>query len=49
LTFLQVLFGYRSLSEVRHAFADCFTTSEDAQVLVESLFVKQASNVWAVT
>jgi hypothetical protein len=47
LTFLQVLFGHRNLNELRHAFADCFTTNEEAQVLVDSLFVKQASNVWA--
>lgn len=45
LTFLQLLFGYRSLDELRHAFADCVG---DSSVLVETLFPSQPSFVWGI-
>lgn len=45
LTFLQLLFGYRSLDELRHAFADCVG---DSSVLVETLFPRQPSFVWGI-
>ncbi len=45
LTFLQLLFGYRSLEELDHAFADCWA-SNDAWTLLQSLFPKGPSNVW---
>jgi GNAT superfamily N-acetyltransferase len=48
LTFLQLLFGYRSLEELDYAFADCYSNSDSAQVLLGSLFPKQTSNVWPV-
>lgn len=48
LTFLQLLFGYRSLSELDDAFADCWTESDTDRALLEILFPKQASNVWAI-
>jgi GNAT superfamily N-acetyltransferase len=47
LTFLQLLFGYRSLDELQYAFADC-GTNEEARLLVMTLFPKQASSVWAL-
>jgi hypothetical protein len=49
LTFLQLLFGYRSLSELHYAFVDCFTRHDTARALLNSLFPKQPSNVWAVS
>jgi hypothetical protein len=49
LTFLQLLFGYRSLEELKHAFADCWTGSDEAQSLLEVLFPKQPSNLWPVS
>jgi hypothetical protein len=49
LTFLQLLFGYRSLDELIYAFADCWTDGDDARALLEILFPKQASNVWPVS
>jgi len=49
LTFLQLLFGYRSLAELKHAFADCWTTNDEARALLEALFSKHASNVWRVS
>lgn len=49
LTFLQLCFGYRSLEELRYAFADCWTNNDTAQALLEILFPKQASNIWPVS
>ncbi len=43
LTFLQLLFGRRSLRELKFAFPDCFTESDEAAVLVDALFPKQPS------
>jgi hypothetical protein len=47
LTFVQLLFGYRSLAELDRAFADCFATLE-ARLLLNALFPKQPSEVWPV-
>jgi hypothetical protein len=47
LTFLQLLFGYRSLEELRHAFPDCSARTDDARALLPILFPKKDSNVWA--
>ena len=49
LTFLQLLFGYRSLAELHYAFVDCFTGHDTARALLNSLFPKQTSNVWPVS
>lgn len=46
LTFLKLLFGYRSLEDVEHAFIDCYTRTEEARVLVKALFPPQPSFVW---
>jgi len=48
MTFLQLLFGYRSLAELQHAFADCIMRSGETQALVTTLFPKLPSNVWPV-
>lgn len=48
LTFLQLVFGYRSLDEIRHAFADCYA-NEEAQVILGTLFPKKPSNVWCIS
>jgi hypothetical protein len=47
LTFLQLLFGYRSLEELRGAYADCEAYGE-AATLLEILFPKLPSEVWPV-
>jgi hypothetical protein len=44
LVFLQLLFGFRSLAELRYAYADC-TANDEAAVLLEGLFPRQASFV----
>ena len=46
LTFLQVLFGYRSLGELEHAFADCWCDHQDVRVLFNILFPKKLSAVF---
>jgi GNAT superfamily N-acetyltransferase len=48
LTFLQLLFGYRSLEELRHAFADCWVDSDEIGALLQALFPKRHSDVWPV-
>lgn len=48
LTFLQLLFGYKSLDELNQAFPDCMIRTDDARVLLDTLFPKQGSNVWPV-
>jgi Acetyltransferase (GNAT) domain len=49
LTFLQLLFGYRSLEDLRYAFADCWAANGEARALLDALFPKQPSDVWPVT
>ncbi len=49
LTFLQLLFGYRSLEELDHAFADCWIDDDGTRVLLQTLFPKQVSDVWPVS
>ena len=49
LTFLQLLFGYRSLDEIRYAYADCSAYSDEVNVVLNTLFPKQASLVWPIS
>ncbi|MFN2227217.1 MAG: GNAT family N-acetyltransferase [Anaerolineae bacterium] len=49
LTFLQLLFGYRSLEELDDAFADCGTRDDGSRLLLEALFPRQSSDVWPVS
>ena len=48
LTFLQLVVGYRTLAELRHAFADCMVNNDDARVLLDILFPKLPSRVWPI-
>jgi hypothetical protein len=48
LTFLQLLFGYRTLAELQAAFADCWVDGDDARALVNALFPRQTSMFWPV-
>lgn len=48
LTFLQLLFGYRSLDELCHAFADCWTHSEETTALLDALWPRRPSCVWGI-
>ena len=49
LTFLQLLFGYRSLEELRTAFADCWWKTNETRALFNALFPKNPSQVYAVS
>ncbi len=49
LTFLQLLFGYRSLEELEHAFADCWASGDEGRALLTALFPKCPSDIWPVS
>jgi hypothetical protein len=46
LSFLQILFGYRSLDELRYAFPDCWWSDESTRVIVNALFPKKSSTLY---
>jgi GNAT acetyltransferase-like protein len=48
LTFLQLLFGYRSFDELEYTLADCWCDSNDVRVLLNILFPKKLSNVYPI-
>ncbi|MGH7391199.1 MAG: GNAT family N-acetyltransferase [Candidatus Rokuibacteriota bacterium] len=48
LTFLELLFGFRSVDELRHAFPDVVLRTSEARALLETLFPKRPSDTWAV-
>ncbi len=48
LTFLQTLFGYRSVDELKYAFADCWWENDEIHTLINILFPKKLSDVWPV-
>jgi hypothetical protein len=47
-TFLQLLFGYRSLDELQYAHPDCLVRTDTVRALLTAMFCKQPSNVWPV-
>jgi hypothetical protein len=49
LTFLQLLFGYRSMEELHASFADCLWSSNESRALFECLFPKRSSQVAALS
>lgn len=48
-TFLQLLFGYRSLDMLKASFPDCWTDRDEVHVLLAALFPRQPSNLWPVS
>ena len=48
LTVLQLVFGYRSLDELRGAYADCYWESDEARLVASVLFPKKPSLVTGV-
>ncbi len=48
-TFLQLLFGYRSMEELEYAFADCWSNDSDTRLLLNILFPKAPSAVWPIS
>jgi len=48
LTFLQMVFGYRSYEELHYAFPDCWCENEEARVVLNALFPKKISNIFPI-
>ncbi len=48
LTFLQILFGYRSLEELKAMLPDCYS-KDSVDALVSALFPKQDSDIQAIS
>jgi len=48
-TFLQLLFGYRSMEMIKTNFADCWTDRDEYHVLLDAMFPRQPSNFWPVS
>jgi hypothetical protein len=49
LTFLQLLFGYRSYDELHQSFADCWCDNEEVRALINILFPKKLSDVFPIS
>jgi hypothetical protein len=48
-TFLQLLFGYRSMEMLKNSFADVWTDKDEFHVLLDALFPRQPSSLWPVS
>ena len=48
LTFLQLLFGYRSVADLEYAFPDCIVSSDRSRALLDALFPKRPSRIWGL-
>jgi hypothetical protein len=48
LTFLQLLFGFRSVADLEYAFPDCIISSDESRELLNILFPRRPSMVWGV-
>jgi hypothetical protein len=48
LTFLQILFGYRSFDELRASYADCRYELEETRVVLSTLFPRKPSTVLGI-
>jgi hypothetical protein len=49
LTFLQLLFGYRSMEMLKSSFADCWTDKDQIHLLLDALFPHQPSDLWPIS
>jgi hypothetical protein len=48
-TFLQLLFGYRSMGMLKQNYPDCWTERDDIEALLDALFPRQPSDVWPIS
>lgn len=46
LTFLQILFGYRSFEELKYAFPDCWWSDTSTRIIMNALFPKKSSSLY---
>lgn len=49
LVFLHLVFGYRTIDELKHAFTDCSTRDKETEYLLDALFPKKPSEIWPVS
>ncbi len=49
LTFLQLLFGYRTMDMLKASFPDCWTDNDEIHALLDALFPRQPSDFWPVS
>ena len=49
LTFLHMLFGYRTVDEIKYMHKDCWTKDKETAHLLDTLFPKKPSEVWAIS
>ena len=47
--FLHLVFGHRTMGELKHAFTDCGTKDDESMHLMDALFPKKLSYVWAIS
>ena len=47
LTFLQLLFGFRSLEDLEYAFPDCWVRGDEVRALLNTIFPRRPSWAWA--
>ena len=48
LTFLQLVFGFRTLEDIEYAYPDCLITSDEARGVLKALFPKRPSMVYGI-
>jgi hypothetical protein len=48
LTFLQLLFGFRTFAQLEATFPDCIVRTGEGRALLDALFPRQASDIWPV-
>ncbi len=48
LTFLKLLFGFRSLDDLEHAHPDLLVSSTRARELLKALFPRKVSRIWGI-
>jgi hypothetical protein len=48
LTFLQLLFGYRSIEELQRSFPDCSGGNDETHLVLAALFPKMNSTIWPI-
>jgi hypothetical protein len=49
LTFLHLVFGHRSMEDLKGAFTDCATKDEETEHLLDALFPQKPSEIWPVS
>ncbi len=49
LTFLHLVFGHRTMGELRYAFTDCYAKDDETMHLLNALFPKKPSKVWDIS